>query len=61
MSGGTLPKTGIGALTVGGVAGYGATRVPIPIVIATTAILLVVAGAVLVRVGWRRRRPAGSR
>lgn len=57
MSGGTLPRTGMGAFTlaVGGVS-YSA---PLPVALAVGGALTVLAGAVLVRLAWRRQRPVG--
>lgn len=62
MSGGSLPRTGLGAVvSIGGVAGVGQVGVPMPVVIALAGVVLVVAGALMVRIGFRRRRPAGVR
>lgn len=61
MSGGSLPVTGLGALTLGGVAGLGVLNVPLPMGVAAVAVATIAAGAVLVRMSFRRGRPATSR
>lgn len=61
MSGGSLPKTGMGAITVGGVAGVGYYTVPIPVMIALTGAALVIVGAVLIRFTFRPGRSAARR
>lgn len=62
MSGGSLPKTGMGAVTVGGgIAGLGGgISMPLPLAIALVAVGLVLLGSIMIRVGFRRKRPAGQ-
>ncbi|GAA4439730.1 hypothetical protein [Phytohabitans houttuyneae] len=61
MSGGSLPRTGSGAFAVGGtVAGVSLeASIPMPLAVAAVGVALVLAGALLIRLGFRRRRPAG--
>lgn len=61
MSGGSLPRTGSSVLVLGGtVAGVTVeTSVPYPLAIAAVGVALVLAGALFIRFGFRRRRPAG--
>ena len=56
---GVLPKTGIGVVTIGGVAG--GFSLPLPLALAAAAAAMVTVGAVLVRASFRRRRPVGVR
>lgn len=61
MSGGTLPRTGLGVVTIGGAAGVGAYSLPLPLALALGGVAIVVAGALLVRLTFRRQRPVGAR
>lgn len=61
MSGGSLPRTGIKAVVIGGVGGVGVYAVPLPMVLAAVAAVLVVAGALLVRFSFRPGRAASRR
>ncbi|TWH67687.1 hypothetical protein JD77_02667 [Micromonospora olivasterospora] len=62
MSGGSLPKTGAGAVTLGGgVLGLeGSITMPREVAIVGVAIGVILLGSLLVRLGWRRGRPAGQ-
>jgi UDP-N-acetylmuramyl pentapeptide phosphotransferase/UDP-N-acetylglucosamine-1-phosphate transferase len=62
MSGGSLPRTGSGAIALGGtIAGVSLeASVPMPLIVAAVGVTLVLAGALLIRLGFRRRRPAGA-
>lgn len=62
MSGGSLPKTGAGAITIGGgVAGLGGgISMPMPLAIALVAVGLVLVGSLMIRLGFRRKRPVGQ-
>ena len=61
MSGGSLPKTGFGVITIGGVAGVGTSTLPLPIAIALAGATAVIVGAILIRLSFRRKRPVGSK
>jgi hypothetical protein len=61
MSGGSLPRTGIGVVTIGGVAGIGGYTLPLPVAIALGGVAVVLLGALLVRLTFRRKRPVGAR
>ncbi|MFV2012501.1 MULTISPECIES: hypothetical protein [unclassified Micromonospora] len=62
MSGDSLPRTGANAaVTIGGVAGLGQLSLPLPLVMAATAVVMIIFGAVLVRLSFRRGRSAAHR
>jgi hypothetical protein len=62
VSGGSLPRTSIKAvLAVGGVAELGYVAVPLPLVLAATAVAIVIAGAIFVRLSFRPGRAASRR
>ena len=58
MSGGTLPTTGIGAVTVGTAGTY--LVLPLPAWLAIVGVTLTVMGAVLVRTRFRRGRSVNA-
>lgn len=58
MSGGSLPRTGVGAVTVGGFAGLGAFTMPAPVFWAAIGVAAVIVGALLIRVSFRRNTAA---
>jgi hypothetical protein len=61
MSGGSLPRTGIGAVALA-VPGTGlAVALPLPVVLALVAGALIIGGALMIRLTWRRRRPVDAR
>ncbi|MEU2639578.1 hypothetical protein ABZ591_34445 [Micromonospora fulviviridis] len=60
MSGGSLPRTGMGVVTIGGVAGVGSYTLPLPIAIAITGAVAVAVGFVLIRLTFRRKQPVGQ-
>lgn len=62
MSGGSLPKTGAGAVTLGGGALglQGSITMPREVAIAAVAVGIILVGSFLVRLGWRRGRPVGQ-
>lgn len=58
MSGGTLPTTGIGAVTVGAAGTY--LTLPLPMWLAIVGVTLTVMGAFLVRTKFRRGRSVSA-
>ncbi|NGM15468.1 hypothetical protein O3597_04585 [Verrucosispora sp. WMMA2044] len=56
-SGSTLPRTGFDVVTIGGTAGVGVVQLSLPLVIAAVGVLMVVAGACMIRMTFRRGRP----
>jgi hypothetical protein len=58
MSGGTLPTTGAGAVTIGAAGTY--LTLPLPMWLALVGVALTVLGTVLVRVKFRRGRSVGA-
>lgn len=60
MSGGSLPRTGVGAVTVG-LGGLTAYALPLPVFLAIVGAVLVVGGALLIRVAFHRDKPAIQR
>lgn len=60
MSGGSLPRTGMGVVTIGGAAGLGGYALPLPLAIAITGATAVVVGALLIRITFRRKQPVGQ-
>lgn len=60
MSGGSLPRTGMGVVTIGGAAGIGGYTLPLPVAIAITGVTAVVVGALLIRMTFRRKQPVGQ-
>lgn len=60
MSGGSLPRTGFGVVTVGGIAGVGGYTLPLPVALALGGIATVLIGALIVRLTFRRKRPVGA-
>lgn len=62
MSGGSLPKTGTGAVTLGGgiLGAEGSVSMPLPVAIALMGVGMVLLGTLFVRVAWRRGRTAGQ-
>lgn len=60
MSGGSLPRTGMGVVTIGGAAGIGGYTLPLPVAIAITGATAVVVGALLIRMTFRRKQPVGQ-
>ncbi|HEX6073823.1 MAG TPA: hypothetical protein VFZ32_00985 [Micromonosporaceae bacterium] len=59
MSGGNLPTTGIGAVTVGAAGMY--LTLPLPMWLALVGATLTVMGALLVRMKFRRGRSVSAR
>lgn len=62
MSGGSLPRTGAGAVTIGGgIAGLGGgITMPLPVAIALLGVGIVLVGSLMIRLGFRRKRPVGQ-
>ncbi|WBB96593.1 MULTISPECIES: hypothetical protein [unclassified Solwaraspora] len=62
MSGDSLLRTGANlAVTLGGVAGLGQLSLPLPLMMAVTAAVMIIIGAVLIRLSFRRGRSAAHR
>ncbi|MFF5217548.1 hypothetical protein [Micromonospora sp. NPDC000442] len=55
-SGGTLPRTGVDVITIGGTAGVGLVQLSWPLVIAAVGVLMVIVGAGMIRLTFRRGR-----
>ncbi|MGW3893320.1 hypothetical protein ACWD69_32190 [Micromonospora chokoriensis] len=60
MSGGSLPRTGMGVVTIGGAAGIGSYTLPLPLTIAITGATAVVVGFIMIRMTFRRRQSVGQ-
>ncbi|MEV2241933.1 hypothetical protein [Micromonospora sp. NPDC049891] len=55
-SGSTLPRTGVDVITIGGTAGVGVVQLSLPLAIAAVGVLIVIAGACMIRLTFRRGR-----
>ncbi|WP_326551020.1 hypothetical protein [Micromonospora sp. NBC_01813] len=62
MSAASLPRTGTqAAITIGGIGGLGQLSLPLPAALVTAAAMMIVIGALLVRLSFRPGRPASDR